>query len=162
MPEEPQLKMVRTFPVGALTPPPLSTPPNTSSYCSPAPTPTPPSPATPAPALPATPPSPKSHPARSRKNPANLQTTLLSISVHFLHPPASLPQNSQASPASTLPPAPASSFATRSPADQTPSSNKSHSSPSPQTAAAAPRSASTRLVPPSDSSDNAARYRTHH
>src|SRR6266481_559566 len=160
--EGPQLKILQPLRVGVLTPSHLSTPPNTSSHYSPSPTPIPPSPATPAPASPAIPPSPKLRRARSHKNPANPQTIPLSISALFLRQPGSLPQNSQASPASTIPPAPASSFATRSPADQTPSSNKSHSSPSPQTAAAAPRSASTRLVPPSDSSDNAARYRTHH
>src|SRR6266436_2006619 len=160
--EGPQLKMVHTFPVGAFTPPPLSTPPNISSRCSPSPTPSPPSPATPAPASPAIPLSPKLHPAHSHRNPANPQTTVLSISAHFLHPPGSLPQNSPASPASTIPPAPASSFATRSPAGQTPSSNTSPSSPSPQIAAVAPCSASTHPAPPSRSLDNAARYQTHH
>src|SRR6266481_8527363 len=159
--EGPQLKILQPLRVGVLTPSHLSTPPNTSSHYSPSPTPIPPSPATPAPASPAIPPSPKLRRARSHKNPANPQTIPLSISAHSLHPPGSLPQNSPASPASTIPPAPASSSAARSPAGQTPSSNKCHSFPSPQIEAAAPCSASTRPAPPSRSPDNAARYQTH-
>src|SRR6266852_5580664 len=153
--------MNRTYPVGAFTPPPLSTPSNTSSHFSPSPTPTPPSPATPAPTSPAIPSSPKSHPAHLHKNPANPQTTPPSTSALCLHPPASLPRNSPAFPASTIPPDPASASATRSPADQTPSSNTSRSFPSPQIAAVAPRSTSTPPAPPSRFPDSAARYQTH-